>query len=166
MDFYTEKEGGAVTITIAGAESSYADALIWRNDRLGKANVAPLRPLLRNTLRDACEVGSAVTNGGTMWQIIGAELWADSEEALYTVLTGKGTAPKRVVSEVNKAYAHLRQELLANSATPDLKKTALVSLKSLRKDLDLVIAAAAKRPRKASDALLEFCVKSLTAADR
>jgi len=162
-DFYTEKEGGAVTITISDSEMLYADALGSRNDRYGKAKIGRLRKLLQDTARDASEVGRAITGGGTMWTIVGASLMTDGEETLYAVLSGKGKTPKHVVSDVNKAYEKIRRELQSSELPAETKKQGQESLKALRRDFNGLIAEAARRPRKPSDAILDFCVKTVAA---
>lgn len=164
IDFYTGREGGATTMAMAGAESLYGDALGWRNDKFGKAKIGKLRVLLQATARDSCEVGTAVTGGGTMWNIIGASLMTDGEETLYSVLSGKGTGPKHVVSDMEKAFTRLKKDLQDSDSTPEMKKMGRDSVVLLRKDLNRVIEEAARRPRRQSDALLEFCIKAMSAS--
>lgn len=162
-DFYCEAQGGGSTVALAGAESSYADALGWRNDKLGKAKVMPLRRLLDDVRNHAVEIGTAVTGGGTMWNIIATSLDASSEETIYTVLTLKGTTKKRVVSEMEKEYRILRADFAKADAMPEMMRYGREALPLLRRDLDRVLVEAKRRPRKASDALLDFCVRAMRA---
>jgi hypothetical protein len=162
-DFFCQAEGGGSTVALSGAESLYADALGWRNDKLGKAKVMPLRRLLRDVGNHAVEVGTAVTGGGTMWNIIANSLDANAEETIYTVLTLKGSPKKRVVSDLEKAYRRLSADVGKTDYVPELTKIGRASLPLLRRDLDQVLGEARKRPRKASDALLDFCVKAMKA---
>lgn len=163
-NFYTEKSGGATTVSMSDAESLYANALGWRNDRFGKAKIGRLRTLLDSVVVNASDVGSAVTGGGTMWTIIRSSLSADGEETLYMVLSGKSSTPKHVVSDVEKSYTKLSRNLQNSESTAAVKKMGRDSLKELRKDLDGIIAEAARRPRKASDALLDFCIRAMSAS--
>ena len=151
---------------MSSAEALYGEALAWRNDKFGKARIGRLRKLLQDTKNDATGVGYAITGGGTMWNVIGASLYADAEETLYAVLSKKGKAPKRRVSDVEKAYARLRAAFRkSDSGLPEFKKEGPAALVRLRRDLDGVIAEATRQPRKGSDALLDFCVKAMKAGE-
>ena len=162
-DFFCQAEGGGSTVALSGAESLYADARGWRNDKLGKANVMPLRRLLTDVGQHAVEVGTAITGGGTMWNIIANSVGADAEETIYTVLTLKGSPKKRVVSDMDKAFRRLESDLGKNDYVPELTKIGRQSLPRLRRDLDRVLVEARRRPRKASDALLDFCIRAMSA---
>ena len=164
-DLYTTKGGGESTASMSSAEAIYGEALAWRNDKFGKAKIGRLRKLLLDTKNDAVGVGTAITGGGTMWNIINASLYADAEETLYAVLAKKGKAPKRRVSDVEKAYTQLRTAFRksSDSGLPEFRKEGPAALVRLRRDLDGVIAEATRQPRKGSDALLDFCVKALDA---
>ncbi|RYG24378.1 hypothetical protein EON82_10915 [bacterium] len=162
-DYFCQAEGGGSTVALSGAEALYADALGWRNDKIGKAKVMPLRRLLDDVRNHAIEVGTAVTGGGTIWNIIASSLDADAEETIYTVLTLRGNTKKRVVSDMDKAYRRLEVDLRKNDYVPELTKIGRASLPLLRRDLDRVLIEARRRPRKASDALLGFCIKAMTA---
>ena len=164
VDFYTsESRAGQSTAGMAGAEGFYGEALAWRNDRLGKARIGRLRSLLQDTKNDAVGVGSAITGGGTMWNIIASGLYSDAEETLYAVLTKTGKAPRRKVSDVEKALVRLRTEFRKAQSEPEMMKMGRECLVRLRRDLDGVIVEATRQPRKGSDALLDFCVRAMDA---
>ena len=115
--FFTSKAGDS-TAGMAGAQALYGEALAWRNDKYGKARIGRLRRLLQDTRNDAVGVGYAATGGGTMWNVIAADLYADAEETLYAVLSKKGKAPRRRVSDVEKAYAGLRAAFRTAGSEP------------------------------------------------
>ncbi len=164
-DFYTTKGGGESTASMSSAEALYGEALAWRNDKFGKARIGRLRRLLQDTKSDAVSVGSAITGGGTMWNVIGAGLYADAEQTLYAILSKTGNAPKRRVSDVEKSYTRLRAAFRKSGSgtLPEFRKDGPAALVRLRRDLDGVIAEATRQPRKGSDALLDFCIKSMDA---
>ena len=165
-DFATKREGGESTAGMTGAMGSYGDALAWRNDRIApKARVVRLRKLLQDTKNDAIAVGSAITGGGTMWNIISANLYADAEETLYAVLTKTGKAPARRVSDVTKALAGLSTALAATKKESWYKPEGGQYLAALRKDVAAVAAEAKKLPRRESDAMLDFAKQAVEAGD-
>lgn len=163
-DFFVGRDAGA-TPAEAGAEGTYADALSWRTDRLRKPGTAALRKAIHDVESDALGVGTAMSGGGTMWTIVGASLYADGEETLYAVLTKRTRAPRRVVSDVDRAYAGLKTELAKAKPEGGFAARGAESLSDLRKDLDALVARAARRPRKESDALLDHALRALRAAD-
>lgn len=166
-DFYTGKAGES-TAAMVGAVSLYGDALAQRNDRLGKGRAARLRKPLQDVNNDVVAVGSAMTGGGTMWNIVTADLYTNAEETLHAVLTKSSRAPRRKVSDVERAYADLRASFkqVREGATPADTKRGYEALLDLRKHLDRVVAEAKRQPRRESDALLDFCVRAMEAAEQ
>ena len=153
--FYTAKQGES-TMAMAGAEGLYGDALAWRTDRLLKGRKSALRTHMRDFSNDAQAVGSAITGGGTMWNITAAGLYADTEEAFYAVLVHSRHAPKRVVSDVAKAMRPLQKSLSAVD-DPKYRKEGDAVLTRLMADLKRVVADAKPLSRRDSDTVLEFC---------
>ncbi len=162
-DFYVGKESSS-TASESSAEGLYGDALAWRNDRLLKGHSSPLRKALQAFKNDAIDAGSAITGGGTMWNITAGSLYADAEGTLYEVLTHSGHAPHRRVSDVSRAIASLRKGVSAiESSRPEDRKHGAAAVGRLEGDLRTVAALAAALSRRDSDDVLEFC-RSTTAA--
>lgn len=161
--FYTGKMGDS-TVGMTSAESLYGDALAWRNNRLGDPRTRRLRKVLRDVKDDAVGVGYAITGGGTMWNITSSSLYADAEETLYAVLTKRGQAPKRVVSDATKALDRVALAYAKTKGEPWHSAEGGLILTHLRKDVTVLIGEAKRLPRSGSDALLGFCVKALDAA--
>ncbi len=163
-DFATRRDGGESTAGMTGAIGSYGDALAWRNDRIKpKARVVRLRKVLQDTKNDAIAVGSAITGGGTLWNIVSVNLYADAEETLYAVLTKTGKAPARRVSDVTKALGGLSAAFEASKKESGSKPEGDQYLVALRKDVAAVAAEAKKLPRRASDAMLDFAKQAIEA---
>ena len=162
-DLYVGKDGG-VTAAETGAEGLYGDAVAWRIDRLNDPRAPRLLKVLQNVSNDAVGVGSAITGGGTMWSIVGASLYADLQTTRYAVLTGKGNAPKHVVSEVDRAYYRLEVHFGKSGPEPEFEKKGRAALDDLRRDLDALVREARRLPRRGSDSLLDFALRAMNVA--
>lgn len=156
-DFFVGKDGGS-TAAESSAEGIYGDALAWRNGKLLKGHPSPLRKALQAFKNDAIDAGTAVTGGGTMWNITAGSLYADAEQTLYAVLTHSGRAPHRKVSDAQRAVATLRHSVMGiGTDDKENRKQGLAAMDRLDADLLQAVALAAKLPRRDSDEVLEFC---------
>lgn len=159
--FYRAKAGDS-TASMSSMEGLYGDALAWRNDRsLAKRKDAAKYHALRKGLQafknDAVEAGSALSEGGTMWNPIAAGWYADAEETLSGVLGVGKPAPARKVSDVTKEIAALKKAVGVSDLDGEWKRQAPVALKSLDRDWAAVLRIAKTLTRRQSDLVLDFC---------
>jgi len=174
--FYTKADGGESTASMSHAAYTYSEALAWRNDKLiaklpkqGQTKVKSLRDLLHKFDEKILQTGMALTGGGTMWHIIGADAQVNLEEALYGVLGGKvKAAPAMVVSKATKALDGLTKAVAATKDSDyfgEFKKTDTLKLCEDAKDiLKQIVAIAAGLDRKGSDHVLNFCYQQIDEA--
>jgi len=99
-NLYTKKMGES-TMAMVSAESLYADARSEANDRLLKTKSAGLqkavpqfRKVMQSALNDAISIGTAMTGGGTMWNVTSASTAADVEDIVFGMLQ-PSARPKR-----------------------------------------------------------------------
>lgn len=178
VDKYSVKFGSS-TADMVDAFEIYADAVKRLNDQVftkqpaaTRIVVGTLRVRLANFRNEMCDVGRALSGGGTMWHITYSETRADVEEAL-AVKSGviKKAPPRRVVSDVTKALDQLAKDTRANREEVESMKESgggmneiESSLKLARKEYAEIVKIAAKLPRKESDAILQFCVAAVRVA--
>jgi hypothetical protein len=115
--FAAEDRMGGSTAAYVGSESVYGEALRERNDRLVVGKPALRKPLtrLRKSLTEYANefisVGSAVSGGGTMWNLTAAGISPGVEEIVYSALSPAGKGPKRAPTvaqvEAKIAFAEL-----------------------------------------------------------
>ena len=103
-----EAKKGDTTAGMASGLSIYGDALAWRNDHLSKGRVETLRNTLEAFSEALQNVGYAVSEGGTFWNITSGQLHVDLETTLHGVLTKGARPPSRKVSDVTAVMATLR----------------------------------------------------------
>jgi len=167
---------GSSTADMVDAFEIYADAVKRLNDKVfvmssadTRKVVGSLRVRLGRFRNELCDVGRALTGGGTMWNITYSETRADVEEAL-AIKSGviKKTPPRRVVSDVMKAFDRLAKEARARREDVENMKESgggmaeiERSLKLARAEFGEIVKLAAKLPRRESDAILEFCVGAI-----
>ena len=159
-DFYVGGEAGT-TVAEVDAAGIYGEALGWRNDRLDKARAKRLRGVLEPVRANTVELAEILDGSGSLWRVVGASTYADEEETVYALLTKSGKAPARRASDVDRRYAAVRSIFAKASPKGEDAKRGRGDLASLRKALDKLVAGASRLPRKESDAMLDFAVRSL-----
>lgn len=179
VDKYSLKFGSS-TAAMVDAFEIYGGAVKRLNDQvfLRKSPetlklVGSLRVRLGRFRNELCDVGRALTGGGTMWNITYSETRADVEEML-AIKSGviKKTPPKRVVSDVTraldslaKAAKNLHDDVESMKESGGGMAEIESSLKVARAEFAEIVKLAAKLPRRESDAILEFCVAAVRIAD-
>ncbi len=149
-DLYTTRGGGESTASMSSAEALYGEALAWRNDKFGKARIGRLRKLLQDAKNDAVGVGYRDHRRRDDVEHHRRLALRGRGGYLYVVLAKKGKAPKRRVSDVEKAYARLRAAFRkSDSGLPEFQKEGPAALVRLRRDLDGAIAR--RRASRAKD---------------
>jgi hypothetical protein len=148
------------------------DAVFKKKSAGTRATVKSLRTRLANFRNEMCDIGSAVTGGGTLWNITYAESTADVED-MFTLWTGvRNTKPKaRVVSDVTKAMLvvenkakEIADSINELSFSGGGMKEVNSSLKAARAEFAEIVKLAAKRSRRESDAVLGYCVDAVQVA--
>jgi hypothetical protein len=176
---FSEKFGSS-TAAMVDAFEIYGGAVKRLNDQvfLRKSPetlkvVGSLRVRLGRFRNEMCDVGRALSGGGTMWNITYSETRADVEETL-AIKSGviKKTPPKRVVSEVTRAMDALaaaarerRDDVESMKESGGGMAEIESSFKIARAEFAEIVKLAAKLPRKESDAMLEFCLAAIRIAN-
>jgi hypothetical protein len=165
--FYLNKAGDS-TPTEENSYTIYATALTPINDRLvnskGKhSNLAKIRQELPDFGVDCIEIGSDITQGGTMWNVCSHQVIADAEAVAYKYLKGKAADRHYVVSDVEKQFGVLEKTIESNHTAADTKATfnykdAKESLAKARQDFKKIVSFAEHLKRQDSDLLLGFCL--------
>lgn len=174
VDRYSEKNGSS-TAAMSGAIEVYGLAIRRLNtaallEKPSSTRKAALDLRVRMTAfrSEMCDVGSAFSGGGTMWNIVYNETLAEVEEAL-TVWSGlRSTKPKsRVVSDVTKALGAVERSASKHRSDIETMKESgggmaevTSSLKKARAQYTEIVKLLAKRSRRESDAVLDFCVRA------
>lgn len=169
---YTDKYGGS-TFDMAVAERLYGETVAKVNDKALKhrpaeirAMVKTLRPAMRAYFGEMVDIGRASSGGGSIWTVIGAGATADVEETI-AIFSGvrKNNSKAHVVSDAVKSLNDLAKTLEETAPEIDAYKESgggmaevRSSLKSARTQFADIIRIAANRPRRQSDAIIEFCL--------
>jgi hypothetical protein len=95
-DFYIKKVGSETTMSMSYSSMIYGDALGRVNDsRLAKLPVERRKMILgmRQPMidyRNACiEIGRSRSGGGTLWNLVGASTWMETEEVVARLIDPK-----------------------------------------------------------------------------
>lgn len=171
---YSEKFGSS-TAAMTGAFETYGlavkrlnEAAFTKKPSATRAAVKSLRTRMADFRNEMCTIGSAFSGGGTMWNITYSETLGDVEDAL-TYLSGvRTTKPKSfVVSDVTKVISQVEKQIKTHAEDLEIvkesgggTKQANASLKLARTAFSEIVKIAAKRPRRESDAILDFCVNA------
>jgi hypothetical protein len=165
-DFYIGKAGDS-TASESSAYGIYATVLEKSNDQLAAKQkktkeIGGLRDSLMNGGIQLTEVGSDISEGGTIWNIIGAHMQADVEDAINGYLEHKPSSAKHyVVSSVKKQLDLLAQKIEEEHKDKDLGadfkySDAKDALAKVRKSFDKAVAFAAHCDRADSDRFMEI----------
>ncbi|HEY3780134.1 MAG TPA: hypothetical protein VGL56_03545 [Fimbriimonadaceae bacterium] len=164
--YYLNKAGDS-TPTEENSYNLYATLMAVINDGLAKekgkkTELAKIRKVLPAFGVDCTEIGSDITQGGTMWNVCANQLMADSEAVGYKYLKGKPSGKHYLVSDVEKQFAVLDKTIESNHTNADTKanfnyKDAKESLTKARQDFKKVVAVASHMYRNDSDLLLGYC---------
>jgi hypothetical protein len=175
FDHYTSKEGSS-TAAMVDAESMFGAALKRKNDRVlasrsssTRATVKKLRPLLTDYRNSMIDLGYAASGGGTMWNPVWGGTMADAEEVVEFLLArSPKPTPKRVVSDVTKAFTKLDGQLAAvefGVSEGMTKRDAMGHLAKVKAGSNRIILVAKTLPRAQSDCLLNYCLDQIKLLD-
>jgi hypothetical protein len=167
-DFYISKAGDS-TASESSAYGIFGTVLEKANDQLAASQnktkeIAALRDSLLNGGIQLTEVGSDIAEGGTIWNIIGAHMEADVEDAISGYLEHKPSSGRHyVVSEVKKQIDLLAKKIESEHKDKDLGANfnysdAKAALAKVRRYFDKVVAFAAHCNRADSDRFIEIYV--------
>jgi hypothetical protein len=165
--FYLNKAGDS-TPSEEDSYTVYDGVMTVINDDLAKtkgkkAALAQIRQELPDFGVDCIEIGSDITQGGTMWNVCSHQVIADAEAVGYKYLKHKAGSKHYLVSDVEKQFTVLAQTIESSHTAADTKenfnyKDAKETLAKARQDFNKVVAFAAHLNRNDSDLLLGFCL--------
>jgi hypothetical protein len=167
--FYESKAGDS-TAAMGEQNEIFGEVATRRNDRLlkkakaqTKKRVAKLRNLMGDFAGTACELGSNMTGGGTLWNPIEADIPAGVEQVVFGVLGGKAGAAKPIrVSAAQWEMATLAKQIEKNRTDPEAQayfkyNEAKAQLKKMKAALTNILEIARSLNRYDSDRILGFC---------
>jgi hypothetical protein len=169
--FYTAQAGDS-TAAMSNAYGIYGDIAAARNKRMlssshlkDRSKLEKLRSLMANFGGDMINLGSLLSGGGTMWNVVSAQQYADAEETFYSVArpSGRAKAKQVVVSDVTKRMELNRKKVLASLASGDIPKDkkgdAMSGLADAKSTFREIVAIASTYDRTTSDRILGFCLR-------
>jgi hypothetical protein len=172
-DFYVKQTADS-TADESNAYGIYATVMQKRNDQLiaqtHNKQAAKIRKYLTDGGNDLTDLGSNISEGGTIWNIIDANMAADIEDAINGYLEKK-PAPKEhyVVSDVEKQFSVLAKKIEeSHKDTADTMfhyADARKSLADARKNFKLTVEFASHCSRADSDRFLAIFVDFAKAAE-
>lgn len=107
--FAAEDRMGGSTAAYVSSEDTYGAALQERNDALLrrkpglKKSMVSLRKTLFDYANEFVSIGSGITGGGTMWNIVSAAITPDVEEVLYTAFTTRKSEKLPTAAQIDRA---------------------------------------------------------------
>ncbi len=172
MEFQASKAGNSTLAMVDGAET-YGAILRKRNNAISDLSSDSIKTRLakdvRSSLTDFGENGTDLAQvcagGGSMYQILLANVGPDVEEIVHTLLLNNGEVPKHfVVSDVTTALKKVKAKISAEHKDPDAQSyfkydSANHDYEKMESDFSKILTIAKRMKRDQSDRVLGFCVR-------
>lgn len=171
--FAAEDRMGGSTAAYVSSEETFGEALRARNDTLLAKKPAFRKPMdgLRKVMfeyaNEFVSIGSGITGGGTMWNMVSASITPNVEEILYTAFVPAKPAGKAVKPvEIDRAIARATQTVQRKRKQIDTNKEfshmsyadCMASLTKVRKLKASVLTLAMPLPKPTQNAIRRYLV--------